>query len=283
MTDTATPRRIGSDRHQHGRPHRLRRHAARSRRHRRQTRPRCCVARSNSASTTSTPRRSMAGGEVNRRIRDALAPYRRRPRHRQQGRRRATPAKTRFPWRAAQRPAELRAAVEDDLRQLGLDRIAGGQSAAPRPRARPGRRGRPDRRPRRPTGRDDRAARRGQDRRHRHQQRAARCAAARAAGGHRLRAERLQPARPFAGRHARCLRGTGHRVGAVLPARVGVPGFPKVADNPVVADIAGELGATPAQVGLAWLLAHTPNTLLIPGHALGRPPGGEHRCHATSR
>jgi pyridoxine 4-dehydrogenase len=39
------------------------------------------------------------------------------------------------------------------------------------------------------------------------------------------------------------------------------PGFPKVADNAVVA----EVGATPSQVGLAWLLAHTPNTLLIPG------------------
>jgi pyridoxine 4-dehydrogenase len=33
----------------------------------------------------------------------------------------------------------------------------------------------------------------------------------------------------------------------------------------VVIDIAGEVGATPAQVGLAWLLAHTPTTLLIPG------------------
>jgi pyridoxine 4-dehydrogenase len=42
-------------------------------------------------------------------------------------------------------------------------------------------------------------------------------------------------------------------------------GFPSVADDAVVQEIAGELGATPAQVGLAWLLAHAPNTLLIPG------------------
>ena len=42
-------------------------------------------------------------------------------------------------------------------------------------------------------------------------------------------------------------------------------GFPSVPDNAVVQEIAGELGATPAQVGLAWLLAHAPNTLLIPG------------------
>ncbi len=42
-------------------------------------------------------------------------------------------------------------------------------------------------------------------------------------------------------------------------------GFPNVADNPVVTEVAGEIGATGAQVGLAWLLAHAPNTLLIPG------------------
>lgn len=42
-------------------------------------------------------------------------------------------------------------------------------------------------------------------------------------------------------------------------------GLPTVADNPVVIAVAGELGVTPAQVGLAWLLAHTSNTLLIAG------------------
>ncbi len=36
---------------------------------------------------------------------------------------------------------------------------------------------------------------------------------------------------------------------------------------PEVQAIAAELGATPAQVGLAWLLAHAPNALLIPGTA----------------
>src|SRR6201995_5691591 len=64
-----------------------------------------------------------AGGEVNRRIRKALAPY---------------PddlvivSKVGAAWaasggpvplRPAQKPAELRAAVEDDLAQLGLDRV----------------------------------------------------------------------------------------------------------------------------------------------------------------
>ncbi|HWT49008.1 MAG TPA: aldo/keto reductase [Mycobacterium sp.] len=42
-------------------------------------------------------------------------------------------------------------------------------------------------------------------------------------------------------------------------------GFPSVADNAVVQEVAVDLRATPAQVGLAWLLAHAPNTLLIPG------------------
>jgi pyridoxine 4-dehydrogenase len=50
-----------------------------------------------------------------------------------------------------------------------------------------------------------------------------------------------------------------------FPLGSAFPGFPKVADNEVVTEIAGELGALPAQVGLAWLLAHAPNALLIPG------------------
>ncbi|MFZ1165318.1 aldo/keto reductase [Mycobacterium sp.] len=50
-----------------------------------------------------------------------------------------------------------------------------------------------------------------------------------------------------------------------FPLGSAFPGFPKASDNPVVIEIAGELGVTPAQVGLAWLLAHTPTTLLIPG------------------
>ncbi|GAA4291332.1 aldo/keto reductase [Mycobacterium paraffinicum] len=50
-----------------------------------------------------------------------------------------------------------------------------------------------------------------------------------------------------------------------FPLGSSFPGFPKVADHPVVAEIARQLSATGAQVGLAWLLAHAPNTLLIPG------------------
>ena len=50
-----------------------------------------------------------------------------------------------------------------------------------------------------------------------------------------------------------------------FPLGSAFPGFPKASNNPVVIDIAGELGVTPSQVGLAWLLAHAPTTLLIPG------------------
>ena len=47
----------------------------------------------------------------------------------------------------------------------------------------------------------------------------------------------------------------------------GFASLPKVRDNPTVITIAAELGVTPAQVGLAWLLAHYDRTLLISGTA----------------
>ncbi|WP_431246890.1 aldo/keto reductase [Leifsonia xyli] len=50
-----------------------------------------------------------------------------------------------------------------------------------------------------------------------------------------------------------------------FPLGSGFPQLPKVTDHPVVQSIADETGATPAQIGLAWLLAHAPNILLIPG------------------
>nr|WP_141850472.1 oxidoreductase [Lapillicoccus jejuensis] len=50
-----------------------------------------------------------------------------------------------------------------------------------------------------------------------------------------------------------------------FPLGSAFPQMPKVVDAPVVRRIAGDLDATPAQVGLAWLLAHSPVVLLIPG------------------
>jgi len=50
-----------------------------------------------------------------------------------------------------------------------------------------------------------------------------------------------------------------------FPLGSAFPNFPKVSEHPTVVEIAALVGATPAQVGLAWLLAHDPHTLLIAG------------------
>jgi pyridoxine 4-dehydrogenase len=50
-----------------------------------------------------------------------------------------------------------------------------------------------------------------------------------------------------------------------FPLGSAFPGIPKVTEQAAVLDVADRLGATPAQVGLAWLLAHGSNVLLIPG------------------
>jgi pyridoxine 4-dehydrogenase len=50
-----------------------------------------------------------------------------------------------------------------------------------------------------------------------------------------------------------------------FPLGGAAPGWPKVAEQRTVIDIAARMNVTPMQVGLAWLLRHTPNTLLIPG------------------
>lgn len=42
-------------------------------------------------------------------------------------------------------------------------------------------------------------------------------------------------------------------------------GIPAVAGDPVIRGIAERLGATPSQIALAWQLAHCPTTILIPG------------------
>lgn len=50
-----------------------------------------------------------------------------------------------------------------------------------------------------------------------------------------------------------------------FPLGSAFPFLPKVTDDPAVVAVAQRIGATPAQVGLAWLLAHRDNILLIPG------------------
>jgi aryl-alcohol dehydrogenase-like predicted oxidoreductase len=65
--------------------------------------------------------------------------------------------------------------------------------------------------------------------------------------------------------------GSGNLVPAQRPeqlrAQLEATNRPKVSDNPTVAAVADEVSATPAQVGLAWLLSHYDGTLLIPGTA----------------
>jgi pyridoxine 4-dehydrogenase len=50
-----------------------------------------------------------------------------------------------------------------------------------------------------------------------------------------------------------------------FPLGSAFPGVAKVTEHPAVVAAATALGVTPAQVGLAWLLAHDPRVLLIPG------------------
>ncbi len=50
-----------------------------------------------------------------------------------------------------------------------------------------------------------------------------------------------------------------------FPLGSAFPGMPKVTENDAVRRVAERRGATAAQVGLAWLLAHRDNILLIPG------------------
>ena len=50
-----------------------------------------------------------------------------------------------------------------------------------------------------------------------------------------------------------------------FPLGSAFPGLPKVTEQPSVLAVAQRLGVTPAQVGLAWLLAQAVNVLLIPG------------------
>jgi pyridoxine 4-dehydrogenase len=50
-----------------------------------------------------------------------------------------------------------------------------------------------------------------------------------------------------------------------FPLGSAFPGMPKVVENGAVRAVAERIGASPAQVGLAWLLAYRDNVLLIPG------------------
>jgi pyridoxine 4-dehydrogenase len=205
-----------------------------------------------------------AGGEVNDHIRRALAPYRDDlVIVSKVGAAHVTGGP--IPLRAAQKPAELRAAVEDDLRQLGLDCVP--VVNLRRLDLGPGLAAEGDQ----IVDLDDQLAE---------------MIALRdegkigAIGVSSVPVEVLRRALP-AGivcvQNAYSLLDRCHEdmldfctaegIAWVpfFPLGSAFSGFPGVADNTVVREVAGETGATPAQVGLAWLLAHAPNTFLIPG------------------
>jgi pyridoxine 4-dehydrogenase len=203
-------------------------------------------------------------GEVNRRIRKALAPY-------PDDLVIVSKVGARFtgedpiPLAAAQRPADLRAAVEDDLRQLGLDQIP--VVNLRRMDLGPGVQAEGDQ----IVDLDDQLAEmialRDEGK----------------IGGIGVSSvplavlQRALPAGIACVQNSYSLMDrsqedmlevcTAEDIAWVpyFPLGSAFPGFPKASDNAVVIDIAGKVGATPAQVGLAWLLAHTPTTLLIPG------------------
>src|SRR5208337_5151666 len=195
-------------------------------------------------------------GEVNRRIHAALSPYRS-----PYGEDLVIVSKVGarytgeqpIPLAAAQKPAELRAAVEDDLRQLGLDCIP--VVNLRRLDLGPGLQAEGDQ----VVDLDDQLAE---------------MIALRdegkigAIGVSNVALEVLQRALPAG---IVCVQnaysvldrsqeemldfcvGEGIAWVPFFPLGSAFAGFPSVADNAVVREIAAELGATPAQVGLAWL------------------------------
>ena len=203
-------------------------------------------------------------GEVNRRIKAALSPYR-------DDLVIVSKVGARFtgeepiPLAAAQRPAELRAAVEDDLRQLGVDCVP--VVNLRRMDLGPGVAAEGDQ----IVDLDDQLAEmvalRDEGK----------------IGGIGISSvpleilQRALPAGIVCVQNAYSLLDRSQEAMLELcraediawvpyfPLGSAFPGFPKAADNDVVRAIAGELNATPAQVGLAWLLAHAPNVLLIAG------------------
>lgn len=203
-------------------------------------------------------------GEVNRRIRAALSPYADDLVIVSKVGARYTGEEP-IPLAPAQRPAELRAAVEDDLRQLGLDRVP--VVNLRRMDLGPGMAVEGDQ----IVDLDDQLAEmialRDEGK----------------IGGIGVSSVPLDVLRRALPAGIACVqnayslldRSQEEMVEACLaegiawvpyfPLGSAFPGFPKVADNAVVVQIAGAIGATPSQVGLAWLLAHAPNTLLIPG------------------
>ena len=166
---------------------------------------------------------------------------------------------------AAQRPAELRAQVEENLRTLGADRIA--VVNLRRLDAPPGILAEGEQRVDIDAQLDELASLRDEG-------------LIEAIGLSNVTAEQIERAIPIGiacVQNASNLLDRGgdealelcrsHAIAWVpyCPLGSAFAGWPRVTDDPVVQAVAEELGATAAQVGLAWLLRRAPNVLLIPG------------------
>ncbi len=168
-------------------------------------------------------------------------------------------------WLAAGRPEQLRAAVDDNLRSLGIDQLGAVNLRLPEDQALP-----PDQR----VPLEDQLA-----------ELVALRDDGKLAGVGISAASLVQVEQAIAYANIVCVQNPFslvnqddadvldlcHESGVAyvpyFPLGSALPTLPKVTDNPAVLAVARRLDATPAQVGLAWLLAHRDNVLLIPGTA----------------
>ena len=205
-----------------------------------------------------------SGGEVNDRIRRALAPY---PEDlvivSKVGARHVTGEA--IPLAAAQKPAELRAAVESDLAQLGKDRID--VVNLRRLDLRSGVRAEGDQ----VVDLDDQLAEMITLREQGKIGAIGISAVPLDTVARALPAGIVCVQNPYSvldrSQEATLDLCRDHDVAWVpyFPLGSAFPGSPKVSDDAVVQRVAADLGITTSQVGLGWLLTHAPNLLLIPG------------------
>lgn len=205
-----------------------------------------------------------AAGTVNQRIRTALAPYRDDLVIVSKVGAKSI-AGGRIPLAAAQKPAELRAAVEADLKQLGLQRVP--VVNLRRLDVGPGLKAEGDQF----VDLDDQLAEMLALRDE------GKIGAIGISGVTLETVQRALPAGIVCVQNAYSLLDRSQEALLQLcvaedlawvpyfPLGSSFPGFPKVANDAVVRSVADDIGCTPSQVALAWLLGHTPNTLLIAG------------------
>jgi pyridoxine 4-dehydrogenase len=156
-------------------------------------------------------------------------------------------------WLPGQRPAQLRSAVEDNLRSLATDRLGAVNLRLMNDREDPDEQ---------PVPLEDQLA-----------EMVALRDEGKIAGVGISTASRAQVEQAITQADIVCVQNafslvchdSGVAYVPYFPLGSAFPGMPKVTENAAVQAVAQRIGATPAQVGLAWLLARCDNVLLIPG------------------